>query len=304
MTRCLVESVPNVSEGRDQAVIARLIAGIQTAPQVALLDVHVDPDHHRSVFTMVGEPKAMNEALFSLVQQAQQLIDIRQHQGEHPRIGVVDVVPWIPFQGVSMDDCVTSANELGVRIGKELKIPVFLYEQAKKVSLRAKLEVIRRGGLSVLKDRMKKDKDWQPDYGPPTIHPTAGAMALGARFFLIAFNVVLRCDDLAVARQIAKSIRTTSGGLPSVKAMGVPLSSRELVQVSMNLTDYRETSLRQAFQSVYDEARGYGVDILESEIVGLVPESAWDAKLWHDLKLRPIKSDPVIESRLEQSLVF
>ncbi len=302
--RRLVESVPNISEGRDQAVIAKLITGIEAVPSVALLDVHVDPDHHRSVFTMVGEPEAMGTVLFGLVQQAQERIDIRQHQGAHPRIGAVDVVPWIPFQGVTMEDCVTYAKNFGTRVGQELGIPVFLYEQARRVSLRAKLETIRRGGLPALQTRMKTDPEWQPDFGPPTMHPTAGAIAVGARFFLIAFNVVLKSHDLAMARQIAKAIRTSSGGLPSVKAMGVPLPSRQFVQVSMNLMDYRETSLRMAYEAVKREANRDGVDILESEIVGLVPQSAWDEKLSHDLKLRPMKSDPVIEYRLEQSPVF
>jgi len=300
----LVESVPNISEGRDQAVIAKLTAGLQAVPQVALLDVHVDPDHHRSVFTMVGEPEAMGTALFRLVQQAQQLLDIRKHQGEHPRIGVVDVVPWIPLQGVTMEDCVMYAEDLGARVGQELEIPVYLYEQASRVPSRAKLETIRRGGLSNLQARMKTDSEWQPDYGPPLIHQTAGAIAVGARFFLIAFNVVLQSDELEVAGHIAKAIRTSSGGLPSVKAMGVPLLSRQLVQVSMNLTDFRETSLRMAFEAVKREAHRYGVEIIESEIVGLVPQVAWDDKLLYDLKLTPMRSNPIVEYRLEQSSVF
>ena len=300
----LVESVPNISEGRDQAVISKLAAGIQAIPKVALLDVHCDPDHNRSVFTIVGEPKAMATALFGVVRQAQSLIDIRQHEGEHPRIGVIDVVPWIPFQGVTMEDCVTYANDLGAQVGKELEIPVFLYEQASKVSSRTKLEIIRRGGLSALETRMKTDREWKPDYGPPGLDPSAGAIAIGARFFLIAFNVVLKSDDLVVAGHIAKSIRTSSGGLPSVKAMGVLLTSRRFVQVSMNLTDYRDTSLRIAFETVKREAQRYDVDILESEIVGLVPQVVWDDTLRSDLKLRPMESDPVLESRLEQASGF
>ncbi|MDH5562722.1 MAG: glutamate formimidoyltransferase [Nitrospirota bacterium] len=300
----LVESVPNISEGRDPAVIAELTAGIQAIPQVALLDVHVDPDHHRSVFTMVGEPEAMGTALFRLVQKAQQLIDIRQHQGAHPRIGVVDVVPWVPFQGVSMEDCVMYAEDLGARVGQELKIPVYLYEQASRVPSRAKLERIRQGGLSGLATRMKTDSKWSPDYGPSMMHPTAGAIAVGTRFFLIAFNVVLQSDDLEVAKHIAQAIRTSNGGLPSVKAMGVPLLSRQLVQVSMNLTDFRKTSLRMAFEFVKREAHCYGVEIIESEIVGLVPQVAWDQKLLYDLKVTPMKFDPILENRLEQSTVF
>ena len=302
--RQLVESVPNISEGRDQAVISKLLANLERIPKVAVLDVHVDPDHHRSVFTIVGEPEAMGMALFGLVQQAQQLINIGQHQGEHPRIGAVDVVPWIPLQGVTMEDCARYANELGARIGQELEIPVFLYEAAGKVPLRAKLEIVRRGGLAALARRMKTQNDWRPDYGPPVIHPTVGAIAVGARFFLIAFNIVLQSDDLAVAHNIAKTIRTSSGGLSAVKAMGVPLASRRFVQVSMNLTNYRETSLRMAFDAVKREANRYHVEIFESEIVGLVPHAAWDENLLHDLKLRPMESDPIIEYRLEQSSVF
>jgi glutamate formiminotransferase/glutamate formiminotransferase/formiminotetrahydrofolate cyclodeaminase len=299
--RRLVESVPNIREGRDQGVIAKLRAGIEAVPCVALLDVHVDPDHNRSVFTIVGEPDAMETALFGLVQQAQHLIDLNRHQGEHPRIGVVDVIPWIPLQGVLMDDCVKYANALGARIGQELQIPVYLYEQAQRMPARAKLESIRRGGLPALGKRMALDHNWLPDYGPAMIHPTSGAIVVGVRFFLIAFNVVLESADLEMARSIAKSIRTSNGGLPALKAMGVPLGSRGLVQVSMNLTDYRETSLRRAFYRVCREAQRWEVDIVESEIVGLVPRAAWDKKLAHDLKLRPMKSDPIIEDRVEQS---
>ena len=300
----LVESVPNISEGRDRTVLAKLAAGIQAIPKVALLDVHCDPDHNRSVFTIVGEPEAMARALFGLVRQAQSLIDIRQHKGEHPRIGVVDVMPWIPFQGVTMEDCVIYANDLGARIGQELEIPVFLYERAGVNPSRAQLESIRRGGLSALKARMKTDGQWKPDYGPPLLHQTSGAIAIGARFFLIAFNVVLKSDDLVIAGHIAKAVRTSSGGLPSVKAMGVPLSSRRCVQVSMNLTDYRETSLRMAFEAVKREAQCYDVDILESEIVGLVPQAAWDDTLLNALKFKPMDSDPTLEFRLEQSSDF
>ncbi len=304
MIQRLVESVPNISEGRDQSVISTLLTDLERIPKVAVLDVHIDSDHNRSVFTIVGEPEAMEAALFGLVRQAQQLINISEHHGEHPRIGAVDVVPWIPIQGVTMEDCVRYANELGGRIGQQLEIPVFLYEEAGNVISRAKLEIVRRGGLADLDRRMQAEHDWKPDYGPPIFHPTAGAIAVGARFFLIAFNIVLQSNDLVAAKTIAKTIRTSSGGLPAVKAMGVSLLSRKLVQVSMNLTDYRETSLRQVFNAVNREAKIYGVEILESEMVGLVPKAAWDENLLHDLKLRPMKSDPVIEYRLEQASIF
>ncbi len=298
MIRQLVESVPNVSEGRDRRVIDRLAAGIRAVGDVALLDVHIDPDHHRSVFTIVGDPNAMGHALFGLVEQAQQLINIRRHHGEHPRIGVVDVVPWIPFQNLTMDDCVLYAKNLGARIGQELAIPVFLYEEATVRSSRSKLEIVRQGGLLALENRIKTHSDWLPDYGPPHLHQTAGAIVIGARFFLIAFNVVLRTKDLNVARHIAKTIRTSGGGLPALKAMGVPLVSRGVVQVSMNLADFRVTSLRQAFDAVMQQARRYQVEVLESEIVGLVPQAAWDEHLVRDLKLTPTRTDLLLEDRL------
>ncbi len=304
MAKTLVESVPNISEGRDSAVIDKLATGLEAVSHVALLDVHVDPDHHRSVFTVIGEPEAMEIALYGLVRDAQRLIDIRKHHGEHPRVGVVDVVPWIPMREVTIEDCIIRANALGVRIGKELGIPVFLYGEAGVTPSRRKLAVIRRGGLTALERRMSTDLQWQPDYGPSTIHPTAGAIAVGARFFLIAFNVVLKSSDLDAARQIATIIRTSSGGLPSLQAIGVPLSSRKLVQVSMNLTDFRETSLRRAFEAVEGEARRHAIEILESEIVGLLPQAAWDENLTRDLKLLPRPSDPIIEYRLEQSTFF
>ena len=300
MIRQLVESVPNVSEGRDRRVIDRLAAGIRAVGDVALLDVHIDPDHHRSVFTIVGEPNAMGHALFGLVEQAQQLINIRRHHGEHPRIGVVDVVPWIPFQNLTMDDCVLYAKNLGARIGQELAIPVFLYEEASVRSSRCKLEIVRQGGLSALENRIKTHSDWLPDYGPPHLHQTAGAIVIGARFFLIAFNVVLKTNDLNVARHIAKTIRTSGGGLSALKAVGVSLVSRGVVQVSMNLADFRVTSLRQAFDAVMQQARYHQVEVLESEIVGLVPQAAWDEHLVRDLKLTPTRTDLLLEDRLEQ----
>jgi glutamate formiminotransferase len=271
---------------------------------VALLDVHVDQDHHRSVFTIVGEPEAMGTALFGLVQQAQRVIDIHQHQGEHPRIGAVDVVPWIPLQGVTMEDCVDYAKTLGSRVGAELNIPVFLYEQACVVSSRRKLEVIRRGGLSALQERMSNEGNWKPDYGPGDLHHSFGAMVIGARFFLIAFNVVLASRNLELACHIAGTIRESGGGLPAVKAIGVSLPSRGVVQVSMNLVDFRLTSLRAAYQAVEREATIAGVDIVESEIVGMVPQAAWDNHIPIDLKLSNWKSDRIIEIGLAKHSLF
>ncbi len=300
----LVESVPNVSEGRDQAVLSTLAAGIRSVPGVGLLDLHSDPDHHRSVFTLAGEPEAVGTALFTLIMQAQRFIDLRSHHGQHPRIGAVDVVPWIPLRGVTMEECSAYAKKLSGRVGQELGIPVFLYEEASMVPSRVRLETIRSGGLSGLQERMNHEAEWKPDFGPNVVHSTAGAVVIGARFFLIAFNVVLKSQNLHGARQIAGRIRSSGGGLPALKAMGVSLPSRKLVQVSMNLTDFRETSLRAAFQAVERESYRVGIDILESEIVGLVPEAAWDEDLPGAIKLRNWAPDRVLESRLVREDLF
>jgi glutamate formiminotransferase/glutamate formiminotransferase/formiminotetrahydrofolate cyclodeaminase len=300
MTRPLVESVPNISEGRDQAVLSMLAAGLQSIPGVVLLDVHVDPDHHRSVFTIVGEPEAMGTALFGLVRNAQCYIDLRTHEGGHPRIGAVDVVPWIPLQGVTMKECRDYAKALGSRVGAELGIPVFLYEQASMVDSRRKLEVIRRGGLPALQERMSHQEGWKPDYGPESLHPSCGAMVTGARFFLIAYNVVLDSRNLDLARQIGRTIRESGGGLPALKAMGVSLPSRGLVQVSMNLVDFRRTSLRAAYEAVEREAQKRGVNIFESELVGMLPQAAWDDHICEDLKLSHGGATQIIEVSLAQ----
>ena len=300
MTRPLVESVPNISEGRDQAVISMLAAGLQSIPGVVLLDVHVDPDHHRSVFTIVGEPEARGTALFGLVRNAQCYIDLRTHEGGHPRIGAVDVVPWIPLQGVTMKECREYAKALGSRVGAELGIPVFLYEQASMVDSRRKLEVIRRGGLPALQERMSHQEGWKPDYGPESLHPSCGAMVTGARFFLIAYNVVLDSRNLDLARQIGRTIRESGGGLPALKAIGVSLPSRGLVQVSMNLVDFRRTSLRAAYEAVEREAQKRGVNIFESELVGMLPQAAWDDHICEDLKLSHGGATQIIEISLAQ----
>jgi glutamate formiminotransferase/glutamate formiminotransferase/formiminotetrahydrofolate cyclodeaminase len=300
MTRPLVESVPNISEGRDQAVISMLAAGLQSIPGVVLLDVHVDPDHHRSVFTIVGEPEAMGTALFGLVRNAQCYIDLRTHEGGHPRIGAVDVVPWIPLQGVTMKECRDYAKALGSRVGAELGIPVFLYEQASMMDSRRKLEVIRQGGLPALQERMSHQEGWKPDYGPESLHPSCGAMVTGARFFLIAYNVVLDSRNLDLARQIGRTIRESGGGLPALKAIGVSLPSRGLVQVSMNLVDFRRTSLRAAYEAVEREAQKRGVNIFESELVGMLPQAAWDDHICEDLKLSHGGATQIIEISLAQ----
>ena len=300
----LVECVPNISEGRDQAVLSKLIECTQGTSNLELLDLHSDPDHHRSVLTLVGEPEAMSQGLFELIRKAQQIIDLRKHQGNHPRIGAVDVIPWIPLRGMTMEECAEKARGLGAKVGKELGIPVFLYGEASRVSVRANLEIIRRGGLAALQARMQTDVHWKPDFGPSVLHQTAGAMAIGARFFLVALNVVLKCGNVEIANLITRAIRTSGGGLPFLKAIGVFLPSRSLVQVSMNLTDFRQTSLREAFRAVEQEAHRLGVEILESELVGLLPQAAWDQDLARDLKMPEGRQNRVLERCLNQYPLF
>ncbi|RMH08083.1 MAG: glutamate formimidoyltransferase [Nitrospirae bacterium] len=294
----LVECVPNVSEGRDPQVLDLLAAVVTQVPGVHLLDLHRDEDHHRAVLTCAGEPEAVAQAAFTLVQAAMERIDVSRHMGQHPRIGAVDVVPFVPLRDVTMAQCVELARAVGARIGTELEIPVFLYEEAAVVPQRKHLEHIRKGGLEALGRRMHTDALWRPDFGPPKLHPTAGAVVVGARDILIAFNVVLDTDNVAIAQAIAKQIRTSGGGLPALKALGIQLPSRGLVQVSMNLTNYRKTPLHVAFEAVKHQADQWGVGIVESELVGLVPQDAILHVAAHYLKLPHLASRQILETRL------
>ncbi len=297
----LVECVPNISEGRDLAIIDALAKTVREVEGVALLDRHVDPDHHRTVFTLAGFPDVMIRATFELVRQAEQLIDLTQHQGMHPRVGAVDVVPFIPLQGMTLDECCELAQRLGRQVGEELQIPVFLYGEASGHSPQRQLETIRRGGWAGLLERMESASEWHPDFGQAQLHQTAGAVAIGARDFLIAYNVVLQSNEMTVAQAIAKNIRTAGGGLPSLKAMGVELKSRDLVQVSMNLTNFKETSIYDAFHAVRREAERHGVGIVESELVGLVPQAAIPSEDLSTLKFRAENPDQILETRLAQA---
>jgi glutamate formiminotransferase len=272
----LVECVPNFSEGRSPekvGSIAQAIAGVKGA---CVLDTHIDPDHNRSVITFVAAPETVIEAAVSAVRRAAELIDMRTHRGEHPRLGATDVLPFVPVRGVTMDECVRIAHEAGARIARELSIPVYFYEQAALRPDRVNLEDVRRGALELLREQITTSPDRAPDAGLAQVHQSAGAIAVGARPFLIAFNVVLRSDDIAVARQIARTIRARNGGLPFVKALGFRLQTRGLVQVSMNLVNYQVTGMAQAYEAVSREAERLGVAIESVEIVGLVPRDALD----------------------------
>jgi glutamate formiminotransferase len=292
----LIECVPNVSEGRRADVIDTLAAAM-AAPGVQILDRSSDASHNRTVFTCAGEPPALRDGVLRLFAAAVAAIDLRHHDGVHPRIGAVDVVPFVPLQDATLDDCVALARDVGQRVADTFAVPVFLYEEAASTEARRNLAEVRRGGVNGVAHRMRQ-ADWRPDFGPDSPHPSAGAAAIGARPILIAYNVNLASNRLSVAKRIARVIRESGGGLSCVKAMGVPLEGRGIVQVSMNLTNYQETSMTTVFDAIAREASTDGVRVLESEIVGLVPADALPPNPGHRLKLRPEDVDKVLERRL------
>ncbi len=289
MTRQLVECVPNFSEGRDLWKVDAIVATIRAIAGVELLGQESDFDHNRSVVTFTGEPAAVGEAALEGVRKAAELIDLNRHTGVHPRIGAIDVLPFIPLEGITMGECAALARHVGEEIWRHTQIPVYFYEAAADDPKRAGLEIIRRGGFEALREQALLDSTRRPDIGGPGLHPTAGAIAVGARQILIAFNVNLKSQDLEAAKEIARKIRQSSGGLPHLKAMGVRLESRNLVQVSMNLTDYRVTPLHVAFEAVQTEARRLGIGIEESELVGFVPRKALEQSAAYFLHCRTIR---------------
>jgi len=264
----LIECVPNFSEGRDPAVIFAIERAIESVRDIALLSGDSDPDHNRSVFTFAGPPDAVAEAALRGISAAVGRIDLRRHTGVHPRIGAADVVPFVPLADATLEDCREIAHHTGRKVCESLGVPVYFYEAAASEPERVPLENVRRGGF--------ESPRLVPDIGGSALHPTAGACVIGARKLLIAYNINLNSTDIAIARAIARKIRASSGGLPSVKAMGVSLASRSLVQVSMNLTDFEVTSPRQVYDLVQQEAAEYGVSIESTEIVGMIPRAAVD----------------------------
>lgn len=294
----VVECVPNFSEGRRKEVIDKIVYSIRSVPGIKVLDVEMDPDHNRSVVTFVGGKDNIQEAAFRGARAARELIDLTKHQGQHPRIGALDVCPFVPISGVSMEDCVAIANRVGARIAKELKVPVYLYEAAAKRPDRKNLENIRKGQFEGLKEAILTDDSRYPDYGPRMLHPTAGATAVGARMPLIAFNMNLRTADLKVAKEIAKKIRASSGGMPNVKALGFMLEHRGMAQVSMNLTDYTTTPLHEVIEAVEKEAAARGVEIAEGELIGLIPLDALCDVAARFLRMGNLSSSQVLERRI------
>ena len=301
--RRLVECVPNFSEGRDQAKIDAILSAMREVPGVLLLDCESDPDHNRCVITLAGEPEPVTEAAIRGVGRASELIDLMKHTGAHPRIGATDVVPFVPVSGVSLEECVALARHAGEEIWRRFKVPVFFYEAAATKPERANLENIRRGQFEGLREEAPVNLERAPDVGGPTLHPTAGATVVGARKFLIAYNIHLKTTDVALAKTIAKKIRASSGGFPFVKAMGLPVPARGVVEVSMNLTDFERTPMHQVYAAVEGTAKEQGVEIADSEIVGLVPRRAIEMTAESYLRLQNFSSSQVLENRLEEALL-
>ena len=296
----IIECVPNISEGRRPEVVDGVVARLRQVPGVRVLDHSSDPSHNRSVLTLAGDAAPLKEAVLALFEAAIPAIDLRQHTGEHPRLGAVDVVPFVPIEGVTMEACVALAKATAAEVARRFQVPVYLYEDASDNPSRKNLEDIRRGEFEGLAAKMASP-GWAPDYGPPAPHPSAGATVIGARMPLIAYNINLATDRLDVAKKIAAAVRHSSGGFRYVKAMGVRLEDRGIVQVSMNLTNYQKTPIFRVFEAVKSEAARYGVSILESEIIGLVPAAALHATAEHVLQLSEFTPNQVLETRLRQS---
>jgi glutamate formiminotransferase len=293
----IIECVPNISEGRTAELVARVADTLRTISGVRVLDVQADAAHHRSVLTLAGDREPLKQAVLQLYELAIGAIDLRKHQGEHPRLGAVDVCPFIPIDGVTMKDCVELAREVAAEVAERFHLPVYLYEEAATRPARRNLEDVRRGEFEGLAAKMQAE-EWSPDFGPAQPHPSAGATVIGARMPLIAYNINLATDRLDVAKKIAAAIRHSSGGFRFVKAMGIELKDRGLVQVSMNLTNYEKTPIFRVFETVKREAARHGVAVLESEIVGLVPSAALLQAADYYLQLQGFTPQQVLEHRL------
>jgi glutamate formiminotransferase / 5-formyltetrahydrofolate cyclo-ligase len=298
--RTVIECVPNFSEGVSASAIEEIAAAVRAVPGVTVLNVSSDATHNRSVLTFVGDAAAVRSGVLALFEAALSRIDLTRHRGGHPRMGAVDVVPLIPIRGATVADCVALSREIGEEISRRFGVPVYLYEDSAAGEGRRNLADVRKGEFEGLAAKMAK-AEWKPDFGPDGPHPTAGAVAVGARPPLIAYNINLATRDLAVADRIAKAIRYIGGGFRYVKAMGVDLADRGLVQVSINMTNYKKTPLHRVFECVKSEADRHGVAIVGSEIVGLTPADALFAAAEHYLRLEGFSSDQVLETKLLES---
>lgn len=297
----LLECVPNVSEGQRQDIVDRIATAASSVKGVALLDRSSDPDHNRSVLTLAGRTDPLLNGMLELYRVALDAIDLSQHRGVHPRVGAVDVVPFVPLEETLMDEAIAAARSLGQRVAERFALPVYLYEEAATRPQRRNLAEIRRAALAELSQKIATD-DWVPDFGPPKVHPTAGVTLIGARWFLIAFNVFLSTKDVVVAKRIARTVRQSGGGLPALKAIGVYLERRGCAQVSMNLVDYRRTSMAEALHRVQEEARACQTEVVGSEIVGLLPEEAVAQSFGESPEIGDMTRDKVLEHRLARQL--
>lgn len=295
--RQIMETVPNFSEGRNQEVIEKIAGCFRGREEVKLLDYSADRDHNRSVFTVIGEPDALADAVVMAAGVAISLIDLRVHQGQHPRMGAIDVVPFIPIKGCDLKDADRVARTVGERMGRELGQPVFLYERSATSPHRENLSDVRRGEFEGMAEKMKKP-EWAPDFGPAAPHASGGASAVGARMPLVAFNINLDTDDVEIAKHIGKIVRHSNGGFRYVKGMGVMLEDRQVAQVSMNLTDYTQTAIYRVFETVKMEARRFGVNVIGSELIGLSPMKALIDCAEYYLQIENFRLDQVLEMRL------
>lgn len=292
-----MECVPNFSEGRDLEKIEKIVSSFRAKEGVKLLDYSNDTDHNRCVVTVVGEPEALKAAVIEAVGKAVELIDLNKHEGQHPRMGAVDVIPFIPIKGCTMDDAIALSKVVGAKVAELYNLPVFLYEKSASAPYRENLAAVRKGEFEGMAEKIKQP-EWHPDFGPAERHATAGTVAVGARMPLVAFNINLNTPSLDIAHSIAKRIRFIGGGLRFCKAMGVDLTERGITQVSINMTDYSKTALYQAFEMVKYEARRYGVSIVGSEIIGLVPMAALIDTAEYYLGIENFSMDQVLESRI------
>lgn len=293
----IVECVPNFSEGRDLEKVEKIVDSFRAKEGVKLLDYSTDKDHNRLVVTVVGEPEALKKAVIEAIGTAVGSIDLNQHKGQHPRMGAVDVVPFIPIRNVSMEEAIALSKEVAKEVAEKYNLPVFLYEKAASAPHRENLAAIRKGEFEGLKEKMEKP-EWKPDFGPDTPHPTAGGTVIGARMPLVAYNVNLNTNKLEIADAIAKKVRFLGGGLRFCKAMGVELTDRNIVQVSMNLTDYTKTAIYRAHELVRIEANRYGVSVVGAEIIGLVPMDALIDTAAYYLGLEGFSTKQVLETHL------
>ena len=293
----IIECVPNFSEGRNVASINKIISPFKNMTGVKLLDTQRDEDHNRLVVTVIGEPEELKKAVLKAIGEAIAVIDMRQHKGQHPRMGAVDVVPFIPVKNINLDDTVALSKVVAAEAAQQYNLPIYLYEESAERAERKNLASIRKGQFEGMAEKMK-NSNWTPDFGPSTIHPTAGVTAVGARMPLVAYNVNLNTDDLEIASNIARKVRHINGGLRYCKALGIELEDRGIVQVSMNMTDYTQTALYRVFELIRVEARRYGISVIGSEIVGLVPMAALVDAASYYLGLENFSQNQVLESRI------